>query len=75
MRRRMMKWVLVPCLVAAVMTPGVASAASRQGEPVDDPTLTPSAAAKWKLATDKKDAEVAALRMSAEVPPRQGRWR
>ena len=74
MRRRMMKWVL-PCLVVAVMTPGVASAASRQGEPVDDPTLTPAVAAKWKQATEQKDAEVAASAKAAGAAARPVPWR
>jgi hypothetical protein len=50
----------------AVMTPGVAAAAGR-GEPVNDPSLTPAVAEKWKRATEQKDAEIAATSAAPRV--------
>ena len=64
MRRRMGRWV-VACLAVALMAPGVAVAASQKGEPVNDPTLTPAVAEKWKQATKDKDAQVAAALAAA----------
>lgn len=59
MRRRMMK-VAAACLIVAVSAPGVAVAAGRQGEPLNDPSLTYRAAAEWKQATERKEAQVQA---------------
>lgn len=61
-----MKWAAV-CMAAAVMMPGVAIARGQQGEPIDDPTLTPAVATKWKQATAQKDAQVAAAASSARA--------
>ncbi|MEI7813301.1 MAG: C39 family peptidase [Coriobacteriia bacterium] len=60
------KWVLA-CLVVAVMTPGVAVAATPQGALVDDPTLTPAVAEKWKQATKAKDAQIAVAASAARA--------
>jgi hypothetical protein len=68
---RMMNWVL-PCLVVAALTPGVAIAAGTQGEPINDPTLTPAAASKWKKATQQKDAQVAAAAKATQVTAPSG---
>ena len=57
MHRKVAKWVLAG-LVMTAMAPGVAVAVQKPGEPVDDLTLTPSAVAAWKEATQEKDAEV-----------------
>lgn len=67
MDRRIGKWVCA-CLVVAVMTPGVAAAATGPGEPVDDPTLTPAVAEEWRQATENKDAEIAVAAAAAGVP-------
>jgi hypothetical protein len=56
---------VLPCLIAAVMTPGVATATTLRGEPINDPTLTTAAAAKWTQATQQKDAQVAAASSAA----------
>ncbi len=58
MRRRVGNWVLA-CLAAAILTPGVAAAAPRRGEPLNDPSLTPAVAEQWKKATEEKDAQIA----------------
>ncbi len=71
MRQVVLKWV-VPCLLVTALTPGVASAAGQPGEPVDDPSLTPAVAAKWKKATQQKDAEIAASTGVASVAGQTG---
>jgi hypothetical protein len=66
MHRGIGRWVLA-CLVMAIMTPGVAVAAARQGEPVQDPTLTPAVVEKWKQATAQKDQEIAVAAAAART--------
>jgi hypothetical protein len=58
MRRRIGNWVLA-CLAMAILAPGVAAAAPRQGAPLNDPSLTPAVAEQWKKATEEKDAQIA----------------
>ena len=65
MRGGMGRWVFA-CLIMVVMAPGVATAAG-PGEPVDDPSLTPAVAEKWKQATEQKDAEIAASSAAARA--------
>ena len=79
MRKRIQAAVLA-CVAAALMTPGVAMAGVRRGEPVNDPTLTQTAEREWREATRRKDAEVASataaknalptgVRATASTPP------
>lgn len=51
------------CCLTLAMLPGAAMAATKSassGAPVDDPSLTPAVAAKWKQSTAEKDAMAAA---------------
>ena len=65
MSRRIGKWALL-CLLALALTPGVAAAAP-QGAPLNDPSLTPAVAEKWKQATAEKDREAALAASAAKT--------